>query len=107
MTFDDFWRVYPRRQAKLDAMKAWNQALKHGTAEAIIAGVERYKRSDTVQAGYICLPGTWLRQGRWMDEDAVAVPVASPKGILDECPHFPKCEKRWACGQKQLSERAG
>ena len=45
--FEDFWQLYPRRQAKLDARKAWsklNPSLE--LVQAILAAVEVQRRSQ-------------------------------------------------------------
>ena len=67
VSFDAFWQAYPRKVAKLAALKAWDKAIKISTAEEIIEGVERYKKN---KPGYCdwCHPATFLNQGRWMDE---------------------------------------
>jgi hypothetical protein len=66
--FDQFWATYPRREGKLDAMKAYQQALKHATPDAILAGAMRYARSCSPERRFQKLPGGWLRAGRWLDE---------------------------------------
>ena len=66
--FDAFWNVYPRREGKLDAMKAYQQALKHATADTILAGAQRYAQSCSPEKKFQKLPAGWLRAGRWMDE---------------------------------------
>ena len=70
-TFDDFWRVYPRRKDKLDAQRAWAKALKIATAEEIIEGAKRYAK--TAEAPFIKLPATFLNKGSWMDEELQAL----------------------------------
>jgi len=63
-----FWACYPRKEAKLDALKAWDQTKKlHPSIEEMIAAVNKYSLSCTDRQ-FTCLPGTWLRAGRWMDE---------------------------------------
>ncbi len=66
--FDAFWAAYPRREGRLDAMKAYTQALKHATADTILAGAMRYAQSCSPERKYQKLPGGWLRAGRWLDE---------------------------------------
>lgn len=63
-----FWSVYPRKEAKLDAMRAWEQTKKlHPPIEEMIAAVNKYAISCPEKT-FTCLPATWLRAGRWMDE---------------------------------------
>jgi hypothetical protein len=79
--FQEFYRAYPRKTARADAMKAWVQTK---TARPplldIIAAIERMMqwraelaaRRDFVPA--VPYPATWLRGERWADEfDAPAI----------------------------------
>jgi hypothetical protein len=64
-----FWSIYPKKKAKLDAMKAWRQT-EHmrPEIEKIIAAVDSQMQSDEwVRDGgqYIPWPAKWLRQGYW------------------------------------------
>lgn len=94
--FSEFWARYPRRVAKIAAMKAYVQARKLATAAEILAGLERYRRTMPDDPQYRPHASTWLHQGRWMDEDEVDVrPV--PEYWADECQrlHGGSCTKRW------------
>lgn len=72
VTFDDFWRVYPRRDARRDAEKAWRQVGPDDElAAAIIRHVEGRAQCDAQWAKgrqFIPLPATFLRGERWNDE---------------------------------------
>ena len=67
-----FWEEYPRKKAKLDALKAWNQTANiRPDIEAVIAAIHKAKNShDWVKDGgnYIPYPASWLRGGCWDDE---------------------------------------
>ena len=89
--FRAFWACYPRRVGKLDAQKAYKKARKLASAEAILDGVERYKRTKPDWQDW-AHPSTWLNKGRWMDEEDVPVVKAKP-----ECRHDPPCYNVWAC----------
>jgi hypothetical protein len=65
--FDEFWNVYPRKEGKKPAFKAFSSALSRTSFEDILAGIEAYKRSDRVAKGYIKLPATWLNEDAWED----------------------------------------
>jgi len=71
--FDLFWSCYPKKKAKLDAMKAWKQTEKiQPCIEEILAAIRQQEQSDDwLKNGgqFIPLPASWLRGGRWMDED--------------------------------------
>lgn len=70
MSFDDFWKAYPRKVGKLAASRAYDRALKHATAEQIQSGLESFLEAkpwgDDMQ--FCPHPTTWLNQGRWDDE---------------------------------------
>lgn len=67
--FDTFWRVYPRREGKKAARKAWDRALKDGAEpQAIIIGAFRYRDLPGREDRFTAHPTTWLNQGRWEDE---------------------------------------
>ena len=67
--FESFWDAYPRRQAKKDARKAWDQ-LKPDTAlvEKMLDALELQVKSKQWREGFIPLPATWIRGERWEDE---------------------------------------
>lgn len=96
--FAAFWSAYPRRTAKIDAMKAYVKARKLASAEDILSGVARYKRHLPDEVRYICHPATWLNQGRWMDEEDEPVRVERRS-----CTHDPRCNSKTWCAV--LTER--
>lgn len=70
--FERFWRLYPKRVGKADAMRAWLKVKPDALLTArIFAAVEQQRRSDqwTKDDGkFIPHPSTWLNQHRWDDE---------------------------------------
>jgi hypothetical protein len=100
--FGAFWLAYPRREAKLDAMKAYAKALTQASADEILAGVERYKLTMPDEKRYQPLPASWLRAGRWMDEydEPVVRPVWTP------CEHTPPCPSKAWCAVLRDREKA-
>jgi len=70
--FDSFWQVWPKKKAKLDAIKAWEKLNPSGElVDRIIAAVEFQKQSrDWLKndGQYIPYPATWLNGQRWTDE---------------------------------------
>jgi len=68
--FDRWYAVYPRRQAKKQAMRAFEKAQREedwpGTDGAIEA-VKLYIRCKPEYQDYK-MPATWLNQGCWSDE---------------------------------------
>ena len=71
--FELFWANYPKHRAELDAEKAWRQVRDQlPEIDELIAILDtQAQSSDWVRDGgaYIPYPASYLRQGRWMDED--------------------------------------
>ena len=68
--FDTFWKVYPRKQDKARAARAWRK-LKPEEHPAVLAGIERARSSEQWQRDggrYVPLPSTFLNGRRWEDE---------------------------------------
>ena len=68
-TFDDFWLLYPKRIAKMEAQKAWRRL---STAQCVEAlnGLCLW-RSVWIAEGrlqFVPNASTWLNQQRWTDE---------------------------------------
>ena len=67
--WDLFWECYPRKVAKLDAMKAWKHTESvRPEIEQVIAAVERLARK-TQDIQFCPYPATWLRRGQFFDEE--------------------------------------
>ena len=85
--FDDFWSVYPRKIGKLDAMKAYCSMTRAGYAEAdILSGAVSFAemvRQESTEKQFIPHPATWLRAGRWMDENLSGFQPLDPKAIAE------------------------
>jgi len=74
--FATFWAAFPRRKTtptimgRLAAQQKAERIVKSGMAtwEDLIEGAKKYAQCDSVAEGFICMPMTWLNQGRWLDE---------------------------------------
>lgn len=78
--FHEFWEIYPRRVAKLDAERAWNK-IPDDEQPAVLAGVLRARQSEAWRSDggkFVPYPATWLNGRRWEDDIAPVVEVASP-----------------------------
>jgi hypothetical protein len=66
--FDDFWRAYPKKVARTEAMRAFAQAVQRTSVTEIIRGAMRYA---TERRGgdprYTKHPATWLNKHCWSD----------------------------------------
>jgi hypothetical protein len=70
--FEKFWKLYPRKRNKADAIKQWLSInpddeqyaeIMEGLRKAVNS--KEWKEQD---GRYIPYPATWLRKGRWLDE---------------------------------------
>lgn len=69
-SFAAFWAIYPRKQGKGSAEKAWNSVVRRGTVpRRILDGARRYAGERVGQdAKYTKHPSTWLNGRCWEDE---------------------------------------
>lgn len=72
--FDELWAVYPLQDGQTAARKAWADAIKRDTPDAIIAGAIRYRDSPRRTAQYTKLLANWLKDDCWRDTHAAAAP---------------------------------
>lgn len=68
--FEQFYKTYPKKKAKQQAMKAWKKNKCNEIADQIIEDVENRIRNDQQwrQIQYIPHPATYLNGKRWEDE---------------------------------------
>ena len=76
MGFTEFWTEWPKKCAKFDAEKAYKQQIKKGYTDAeLLAGCRAFAslvRSRGTDRAFIPHAGTWLRAGRWLDDEISA-----------------------------------
>jgi hypothetical protein len=72
--FDKFWSIYPRKQSKKDAKKAWMNSKKNRPDfdEFIQKLIQQIEMNSWTRdrIAFIPLPATYLRGERWNDEDS-------------------------------------
>lgn len=66
--FESFWATYPRREAKRQAWKAWQGALRRASAERITTGAARYRDDLNREDEYTKHASTWLNADGWDDD---------------------------------------
>ena len=75
--FLDWYKIYPRKKAKGDALKAYRQALKEIDHDELVEKTRKFARyveqSQTPQQ-YVPYPASWLRAAQWDDEQDVPQP---------------------------------
>jgi len=78
MSFEEFWKTYPKKVAKAEARKAWTQTEKiRPPIEEVIKAVKAASQSEQWTKGsgaFIPHAATWLRGERWEDEHEVKLP---------------------------------
>ena len=67
---EQFWRLYPKKEDKKTALKALDKIAFAGKTKwsDIMAGVDRYIRSDKVKDGFIKMPATFINAESWKNE---------------------------------------
>lgn len=81
MTFDTFWKSYPRKVGKAEANKAFDKAVKKHGAQKIIDAVRAWNqvRKDC-DPKFIPHASTWLNQERFLDDFEELASPAKPDG---------------------------
>lgn len=117
--FETFWAAYPRRDAKKDAQRAWNQiGPPDGPLLATILG-DLQTRVWPRERKYIPLPATYLRGERWNDEAKGGAKMTPERwqditatygeriqdGSGAWCVHQPTCETQLDCLRRTLREQ--
>ena len=67
--FEIFWQAYPKKDAKKDALAAWQKV--KAPLETILEAIERKRGSEDwtkAKGQFIPLPATWLNGKRWEDQ---------------------------------------
>lgn len=70
-SFEEWWKIYPRRVSKAGARKAYLAALKKTTHERLLQAARSFakaKEAEGTEERYIPHPTTWLNGERWEDE---------------------------------------
>lgn len=66
--FEEFWKVYPRRQARGGAYKAFIKAAECVPVQEILEGSKRFASDPYLPPKqFIPMAATWLNQERWSD----------------------------------------
>lgn len=70
--FDEFWKFYPKKTGKLEAMKSWKK-VKPNLAQVLQALRWQVQSDQWTRNGgqYVPNPSTYINQGRWLDEPAI------------------------------------
>jgi uncharacterized protein YdaU (DUF1376 family) len=78
--FDDFWKHYPRKVSKPNALKAWLKLKPDDElTKTIISAISKQNLSAKDEQ-FIPHPASWLNARRWEDEGKVASTTSFPFG---------------------------
>ena len=69
--FDEFYSLYPRKEAKQKALQAYLKARKKVDKDTLLEGLKKYIdyiKTNKKEREFIKHPATWLNQGCWEDE---------------------------------------
>ena len=82
--FDLFWDVYPRKESKLNARKAFDKIKPDRELfETMVQSIQKWKLSAQWQdSQFIPYPASWLNQRRWEDEIPAPSSQQKPQRIL-------------------------
>ena len=80
--FEELWKLYPRKQGRSDARKAYIFARRSGVAEETVRrGVEayvRYVEARGTDPRYVKQGGNWFFSRCWEDAEALEKAAAAP-----------------------------
>jgi hypothetical protein len=86
LLFNEFWTLYPRKESKQQAKKAWMKLKPDQALFDLIANALEYRRQTKewlAEGGrYIPHPATWLNGRRW--EDEIDQQCVSETAVLEE-----------------------
>ncbi len=78
-TFDDFWKIYPKKVSKGQAEKSWAKLKPDSELfDLIVSAIAVQRKTDKWQKNggeFIPHPATWLNAKGWLDEVSVQAPL--------------------------------
>lgn len=85
--FAEWWKVYPRKQAKPDALKAFKAARKTTDLDTLTKGAQAYALLNLGgDRSKVKMPAGWLRSERWADEDQIPSEDHTPPWMKQDAP---------------------
>ena len=88
--FDEFWKAYPKKRAKDDALKAFTKRKPtRALLDAMLKAIAEQRASPDwlkEKGQFIPYPATWLNDGRWQDVSEPDAPsaMAAPQSAMFE-----------------------
>lgn len=85
--FEEFWKLFPRREGKAAACRVWQRLKLPQKRRAYVALKAQLPtlsaKARDLRGNFCPLPATWIGQGRFDDDPAAAAPPPSGKSFLD------------------------
>ena len=72
-SFDSFYKIYPVKKGKQDAIKAWGKCKDKPTIDVILKALSWQTKTDQWKKGIIPYPATYINGRRWEDEPDVTL----------------------------------
>lgn len=92
--FNDLWALYPRKQGRADALKAYERAVKAGvTDETIKQGIENYVKhiaATKTEPQFVKQGSTFFSKQAWQDDYSA---VTSAQQIVNQLPVYKRPEE--------------
>lgn len=106
--FPRFWALYPRKQDKAKAQKAWAKLKVSDDLFAVITRglAAQVVSADWIKEGgkYIPMPTTWLNGQRWEDEVPAPAPAANNVHPFPQSRHTGFAERSYTAGLIQRED---
>lgn len=82
--FDEWWALYPRKEAKAKAQQSWAARELDKQADRVIAAIQRQLRTTYKgkELRFIPMPSTYLNQERYNDATPATRPDLTEEDIL-------------------------
>ena len=99
--FEAFWDVWPRKDGKANARRAWDRAVKRAEPEVIVAAAREYAESpDRPPLQFVPHGATWLNGDRWED------PAPMPReGVAAGGRGGQTLTEKWGAGNEWMEYR--
>lgn len=95
--FEEFWKIYPRREGKAKASDSWERLTKPQKRKAYVSLKKQLsvlvERLSDKRGNFCPLPATWLNQGRFDDEPDQKIGAIKPDGMPDKIWNEIQCGK--------------
>ena len=83
--FENFYSLYPRKEAKQKALQAYLKAIKKVDKDTLLEGLKKYIdyiKTNKKEREFIKPPATWLNQGCWEDEYSKIAQFADKSSLI-------------------------